>query len=55
LRRQRPKAGAVYTLYQITNDPRLSHRCQVIAGTPAEPCATILADFFAAKRRLGKK
>jgi len=50
-----PKAGACDTLYQITNDPRLNHRCQVIAGTLAEPCATILTDFFVAKRRLGKK
>jgi tRNA(adenine34) deaminase len=46
-----PKAGACHTLYQITSDLRLNHRCQVIAGVMAEPCATILSDFFARKRK----
>jgi tRNA(adenine34) deaminase len=50
-----PKAGACDTLYQITTDPRLNHRCQVVGGVLAEPCAALLSDFFAAKRRLGKK
>ena len=50
-----PKAGACHTLYQITNDPRLNHRCLVIPGVLADRCAAILTDFFAAKRRLGKK
>jgi tRNA(adenine34) deaminase len=49
------KAGACDTLYHITNDPRLNHRCQVIGGVLAERCATLLTDFFVAKRRLGKK
>lgn len=46
-----PKAGACHTLYQITADPRLNHRCQVIAGVLAEPCAAMLSDFFAKKRK----
>ena len=50
-----PKAGACETLYQITNDPRLNHRAQVIGGVMAERCAGILSAFFAAKRRLGQK
>lgn len=50
-----PKAGACDTLYQITSDPRLNHRCRVISGVQAERCAAVLTDFFAAKRRLGKK
>ena len=50
-----PKAGACDTLYHITNDPRLNHRAQVVSGVLAERCAAILTDFFAAKRRLGKK
>ncbi len=50
-----PKAGACHTLYQITSDPRLNHRCQVIAGVLADRCGAVLTDFFAAKRRLGKK
>jgi tRNA(adenine34) deaminase len=49
------KAGACHTLYQITSDPRLNHRAQVIGGVMAERCAAILSRFFAAKRQLGKK
>ena len=49
-----PKAGACHTLYQITNDPRLNHRAQVVSGVLADRCAAALTDFFAAKRRLGK-
>lgn len=50
-----PKAGACHTLYQITNDSRLNHRCQVVSDVLAEPCSQILSDFFAEKRRQGKK
>ena len=49
-----PKAGACDTLYQITSDPRLNHRCQVVGGVQAEPCARVLSRFFEAKRKLGK-
>lgn len=49
------KAGACQTLYQITNDSRLNHRCQVIGGVLAEDCAGMLSRFFAAKRAMGKK
>ena len=50
-----PKAGACHTLYRITDDPRLNHRARVLAGVQAERCAWLLSEFFAAKRRLGKK
>ena len=46
-----PKAGACDTLYQITTDPRLNHRCQVIRGVLSERCAAVLSTFFAARRR----
>ncbi len=49
------KAGACHSLYSITNDPRLNHRCRVIAGVEAARCGAILTRFFAAKRALGKK
>src|SRR5262249_8770724 len=49
-----PKAGACETLYRITTDPRLNHRCQVIGGVFAERCAVVPSDFFAAKRKWGK-
>jgi tRNA(adenine34) deaminase len=50
-----PKAGACDSLYQITNDPRLNHRCMVVSGVLADECAGILSDFFTAKRAMGKK
>jgi tRNA(adenine34) deaminase len=46
-----PKAGACDTLYQITRDPRLNHRAQVVSGVLADRCAAVLSDFFAHKRR----
>ena len=50
-----PKAGACHTLYQITDDARLNHRCQVVAGVESQRCAALLSGFFAKKRALGKK
>jgi tRNA(adenine34) deaminase len=50
-----PKAGAATSLFSITNDPRLNHRLEVIEGVEAEACAQRLRDFFAARRREGRK
>ena len=50
-----PKAGACETLFRLTDDPRLNHRAQVLGGVEAERCAFLLSEFFAGKRRLGKK
>ena len=49
-----PKAGACHSLFQITSDARLNHRAQVVGGVLAQECATMLSDFFANKRRMGK-
>jgi len=46
-----PKAGAVQTLYQLTTDPRLNHRVEVIAGIRDTECASELSQFFAALRK----
>ncbi|WP_437185665.1 tRNA adenosine(34) deaminase TadA [Planctomicrobium sp. SH668] len=50
-----PKGGACHTLYEITNDPRLNHRCNVIGGVMQPDCRAILQRFFAQQRALGKK
>lgn len=50
-----PKAGASVSLFAITSDPRLNHRLEVIEGVEAEACALRLREFFAARRREGKK
>jgi tRNA(adenine34) deaminase len=50
-----PKGGACHTLYQITQDTRLNHQCQVLGGVLKDECRMILQDFFAQQRALGKK
>lgn len=50
-----PKAGACHTLYQITSDSRLNHRCSVMGGILAEECAGLLKSFFQDRREEGKK
>ena len=50
-----PKAGAVRTLYQICEDPRLNHRVDVTAGVLSNECAELLQRFFRAQRAAGKK
>lgn len=46
-----PKAGAMGTLYDVSNDPRLNHRIEVTSGILAEECASLLSDFFRRLRR----
>jgi tRNA(adenine34) deaminase len=46
-----PKAGACDTLYQITSDPRLNHRAQIVGGVLADECRAVLSAFFADRRR----
>ena len=50
-----PKAGAVTTLYQLLNDPRLNHCAEVVTGVLADSCGHMLSNFFAQKRSEGKK
>jgi tRNA(adenine34) deaminase len=46
-----PKAGAVRTLYQLLEDPRLNHRLDVCPGVLADVCAEQLRAFFASVRK----
>lgn len=50
-----PKAGAVRTLFQLCDDPRLNHRVEIVGGILADSCGQLLRDFFQAQRALGKK
>jgi len=50
-----PKAGAVRTLFNLCDDPRLNHRVMIDSGVLAEECAALLSDFFKKQRQLGKK
>ncbi|MGD9856546.1 MAG: tRNA adenosine(34) deaminase TadA [Planctomycetaceae bacterium] len=50
-----PKAGACHSLYRLTDDARLNHRASVIGGVLREECRSLLQEFFARQRSLGKK
>ena len=45
-----PKAGAVLSLYNVPQDERLNHRCQVVGGVESAASAALLGEFFAARR-----
>jgi tRNA(adenine34) deaminase len=45
-----PKAGAVRSLYQLCDDPRLNHRMEITEGVMAQRCAEQLRTFFRAAR-----
>jgi len=49
------KAGACHTLFQITSDIRLNHQAMVIGGILKDESRSLLQEFFAQQRRLGKK
>ena len=44
------KAGAVGSVWDILRDPRTPHQVEVISGVLEVECATILQEFFKAKR-----
>ena len=46
-----PKAGAVRSLFQIADDPRLNHRCEIIPGLLAAEASQRLTTFFRALRQ----
>ena len=45
-----PKAGAAWSLYNIPQDGRLNHRCEVVAGVRAQEAGALLDDFFTDRR-----
>ena len=50
-----PKAGAVTSLFHLLSDARLNHRAEVVPGVLGQRCGSMLTEFFARQRRLGKK
>jgi tRNA(adenine34) deaminase len=44
------RAGAAYSLYNIVQDPRLNHECELTTGVLAEACAEVLQAFFRRRR-----
>ena len=45
-----PKAGAAGSVLDVTGDPRLNHRPQVIGGVLAGECGDLLRAFFSDRR-----
>jgi len=45
-----PKAGAVGSVFDILNEPRINHRPEVAGGLLADEAADLLRAFFAARR-----
>jgi tRNA(adenine34) deaminase len=45
-----PKAGAVHSVMQVLNHPRLNHRMTVCGGVLAGRCAAMMQEFFRSRR-----
>ena len=45
-----PKGGAAWSLYNIPQDARLNHRCDLVEGVMADEAAELLTDFFSSRR-----
>lgn len=46
-----PKAGACGSVFNITDDTRLNHKCDVISGILAEEASKLLKEFFRKLRK----
>lgn len=44
------RSGAAWTLYNIPQDRRLNHHCELVAGVREEECAALLPLIFKGKR-----
>ena len=45
-----PKAGAVHSVLQVLNHPRLNHQIEVCSGVLGNRCAELLQEFFRLRR-----
>jgi len=45
-----PKAGAVHSVLEVLNHPRLNHQMEVREGVLAAQCAELLQSFFRSRR-----
>lgn len=45
-----PKAGAVESVMNVANHPRLNHQMEITGGVLREQCSQMLTNFFRAKR-----
>ncbi len=45
-----PRAGACGSVFNVVQNPALNHRLEVTPGVLGDECATLLRNFFAARR-----
>lgn len=45
-----PKGGCAGTLYNLLDDARLNHRCEVVRGVRGTECGGLLTEFFRSLR-----
>ncbi len=50
-----PKAGGSGSIFNISTEPRLNHRCKVVSGVLQEECSSILKVFFRELRQRKNK
>lgn len=50
-----PKGGAAGTLYDLSDDPRLNHRVELVSRVLEGECSSLLSSFFAGLRRRKKE
>ena len=46
-----PKAGAIESVFQVMDEPRLNHHFEVLGGVQAHEASALLTTFFASLRR----
>lgn len=50
-----PKGGCCGTIYNLLDEEKFNHRCEVISGVLEEECGQILSDFFKNLRQKKKQ
>jgi tRNA(adenine34) deaminase len=50
-----PKGGAAGSLYDLSSDPRLNHRVELLPRVLEKECSVLLSDFFAELRKRRRK
>jgi tRNA(adenine34) deaminase len=50
-----PKGGAAGSLYDLSSDPRLNHRVELLPQVLEHECSRLLSDFFSALRERKRK
>lgn len=50
-----PKGGCVHSFYELLNDSRFNHQCDVTEGVLADECGQLLTSFFKAIREKQKQ